>query len=78
MGYKNYSTSNQSLPNFDGKKKWFTIDWLMATAYVKQCQVEIAVAYKNGDMVKVEQLMRKLVNNYSRKRVAVKTQTTLT
>jgi hypothetical protein len=36
-----------------GKFSWFDINWVKANAQVKQLQMCIAVAYKNGDMVKV-------------------------
>lgn len=37
------------------KFRWFNIDWAKANAQVKQLQINIAVAYKNGDMVKVSE-----------------------
>jgi hypothetical protein len=36
-----------------GKFSWFDMNWVKANAQVKQLQMCIAVAYKNGDMVKV-------------------------
>lgn len=35
--------------------------------------MEIAVAYKQGNLAKVKVLQHKLVNSFSRKRIAVKT-----
>lgn len=36
-----------------GKFGWFNIDWIKANTQVKQLQIRIAVAYKNGEMEKV-------------------------
>ena len=36
-----------------GKFGWFDINWAQANAQVKQLQIKIAVAYKNGEMEKV-------------------------
>jgi hypothetical protein len=36
-----------------GKFGWFNINWVKANAQVKQLQIRIAVAYKNGEMDKV-------------------------
>lgn len=60
------------MPIIRGKIKWFSIDWRKATSQVKRCQVDIAVAYKEGNMTKVKVLQDKLVNSFSRKRFAVK------
>jgi RNA-directed DNA polymerase len=58
------------------KVRWFDINWEKATTLVKQRQVEIAVAYKAGDLTKVNDLQHRLVNSFARKRVAVNTVTT--
>jgi hypothetical protein len=36
-----------------GKFGWFNINWVQANTQVKQLQIRIAVAYKNGEMDKV-------------------------
>ena len=66
----------QLKPKYGGKVKWFDIDWRQATYQVKQLQMSIAVAYKQGNMEKVQNLQHKLVNSQSRKRLAVKIVTT--
>ena len=53
--------------------KWFSIDWRLANAQVKQCQKAIAVAYLKFDLMQVKLQQHTLVNNFSRKRIAVKT-----
>lgn len=62
-------------PYSSGNKKWFNIDWQQATVQVKQQQQAIAVAYKEGNLHKVNLLQHQLVCSFSRKRVAVKTVT---
>lgn len=40
-----------------GKFSMFDINWVKANAQVKQLQMCIAVAYKNGDIVKKDQVL---------------------
>lgn len=65
--------SSQNKPSLGGRIKWFAINWRKANAQVKQCQMDIAVAYKQGLMTKVKVLQNKLVDSFSRKSIAVKT-----
>lgn len=65
--------SNQRKLNSVRKIKWFGINWQRANAQVKQCQKEIAVAYRKGDLHKVKLQQHKLVSSFKRKRIAVKT-----
>lgn len=60
---------------FHRKIKWFDIDWQKAIRQVKQCQMQIAEAYKAGNFTKIKLLQHKLVNSFARKRIAVKTVT---
>lgn len=73
MIQKKKKNSNQRKLNSRRKIKWFSIDWRLANAQVKQCQKAIAVAYLKGDLHQVKLQQHKLVNSFSRKRIAVKT-----
>jgi hypothetical protein len=42
--------SSYQMPKGSGKDKWFSINWRVANAKVKQCQEEIAVAWKAKDL----------------------------
>ena len=66
-------SGNQRKLNSVRKIKWFSINWRLANAQVKQYQKEIAVAYCKGDFHKVKLYQHKLVNSFARKRIAVKT-----
>lgn len=57
-----------------GKFSWYDINWAKANAQVKQQQIEIAVAYKEGD--KVTEQQQKQVGSFARKAIAVQTVTT--
>lgn len=59
-----------------GKFGWFNIDWIKANTQVKQLQIRIAVAYKNGEMEKVTEQQNHQVGTFRRKAIAVKTVTT--
>lgn len=72
---KTTKKNQKKQPTSNGNGKWNDIDWRLANDQVKQIQRAIAVAYNDKDLKKVKILQQKLVNSFSRKRVAVKTVT---
>lgn len=58
-----------------GEHYWFDIDWRKCQAEVKRMQIDIAVAWKAGNVQDVKTKQQKLVNSFAAKAIAVKTVT---
>lgn len=76
MSTGNKEKQSMNTARHSGRFGWFDINWAQANAQVKLLQIEIAVAFKEGNVTKVTEQQNRQVESFARKALAVYTVTT--